>query len=152
VGTGPFRFENWAKGSSVTLTKSPDYWGEPVALERAEFRFIPDAAAAIPALLSGDVQAFANAPVGDALSQIEADPRLKVVTGSTEGETILSMNNRKAPFDNKLVRQAISHMLNRDDIIAGATNGLGVPIGSHFAPHNPAYVDLTGTYDYDVEK
>lgn len=152
IGTGPFRFDNWARGSSITLTKSPDYWGDPVALDRAQFRFIPDAAAAVPALLSGDVQAFANAPVGDALEQVKADTRLKVVIGSTEGETILTMNNKKAPFDNKLVRQAVSYALNREEIIAGATNGLGVPIGSHFAPHNPAYVDLTGTYPHDVEK
>jgi peptide/nickel transport system substrate-binding protein len=153
VGTGPFRFEKWARGSSITLVKNPVYWGEPVSLEKAEFRIIPDAAAAVPALLSGDVQAFPNAPVGDALDQIKADTRLKVVIGSTEGETILSMNNKKAPFDNKLVRQAISYALNREEIIAGASEGgLGIPIGSHFAPHNPAYTDLTGTYPHDLEK
>ncbi|MBS9720793.1 ABC transporter substrate-binding protein [Tianweitania sp. BSSL-BM11] len=153
VGTGPFRFENWARGSSITLVKNPDYWGEPVSLDKAEFRIIPDAAAAVPALLSGDVQAFPNAPVGDAIEQIKADTRLKVVIGSTEGETILSMNNKKAPFDNKMVRQAISYALDRQEIIAGASEGgLGIPIGSHFAPHNSAYVDLTGTYPHDVEK
>ena len=150
VGTGPFRLENWARGSSITLVKNPDYWGEAVSLDRAEFRIIPDAAAAVPALLSGDVQAFPNAPVAEALDQIKSDARLKVVVGSTEGETILSMNNKKAPFDNKLVRQAISYALNREEINAGAINGLGAPIGSHFAPHNPAYVDLTGTYQHDL--
>jgi peptide/nickel transport system substrate-binding protein len=152
VGTGPFKFDNWAKGSSITLVKNPDYWGEPVALEKAEFRIIPDAAAAIPALLSGDVQAFSNMPIGDGLPQIEADPRFKVVLGSTEGETVLSTNNKKAPFDKLEVRQAIAHALNREEIIAGTPPGLGTPIGSHFAPHHPAYVDLTGTYPYDPEK
>src|SRR5690606_41798474 len=44
IGTGPFKFESWAKGSSIKLVKNPDYWGEPVALERAEFRIVPDAA------------------------------------------------------------------------------------------------------------
>src|SRR5690606_33863691 len=53
IGTGPFKFENWAKGSSITLVKNPNYWGEEVALDKAEFRIIPDSAAAIPALLSG---------------------------------------------------------------------------------------------------
>ncbi len=152
IGTGPFKFDNWAKGSSITLVKNPDYWGDDVALERAEFRIIPDAAAAIPAILSGDIHAFSNMPAGDALPQIQADPRFKVVIGSTEGETVLSTNNKKEPFDKLEVRQAIAHALNRDEIIAGATAGLGVPIGSHFAPHNPAYVDLTGTYPYDPEK
>ncbi len=152
VGTGPFKFEGWAKGSSITIVKNPDYWGKPVALDKAEFRIIPDAAAAIPALLSGDVHAFANAPVGDALPQIEGDPRFKVVIGATEGETLLSMNNARAPLDNLKVRQAVSHALNRQEIIDGASNGLGVPIGSHFSPANAAYVDLTNTYPYDPAK
>ncbi|WP_309085855.1 ABC transporter substrate-binding protein [Chelativorans sp.] len=152
VGTGPFRFENWAKGSSVTIARNPDYWGEPVALEKAEFRFIPDAAASVTALLSGDVQAFPNFQAGDALPQIQADPRFEVVIGATEGETVLAMNNSKEPFSNIKVRQAISHALNRDEIILGATSGNGAPIGSHFSPASPAYVDLTGTYPYDVER
>lgn len=152
IGTGPFKFENWAKGSSITLVKNPDYWGEEVALDKAEFRIIPDAAAAVPALLSGDVHAFSNMPAGDALPQIESDPRFKVVIGSTEGETVLATNNKKEPFDKLEVRQAIAHALNRDEIVAGTPPGLGVPIGSHFAPHHPAYVDLTGTYPYDPEK
>ncbi len=152
VGTGPFKFANWAKGSSITIEKNPNYWGDPVALDKAEFRIIPDAAAAIPALLSGDVQAFANMPAGDALPQIESDPRFEVVIGATEGETILSTNNKKAPFDQLKVRQAIAHALNREEIIAGTPPGLGTPIGTHFSPGNAAYLDLTGTYPYDPAK
>lgn len=152
VGTGPFKFGAWAKGSSITIVKNPDYWGAPVSLDKAEFRIIPDAAAAIPALLSGDVQAFPNATVGDALAQVEADPRFKVVIGATEGETILATNNKKSPFDNLKVRQAIAHTIDRKAIIDGASSGLGTPIGSHFSPANKAYVDLTGTYPRDIAK
>jgi peptide/nickel transport system substrate-binding protein len=152
VGTGPFRFESWARGSAITLARNPDYWGAPVALDRVEFRIVPDAAAAIPALLSGDVQAFPNFNVGDALPQIEADPRFKVVIGSTEGETILATNNARSPFDRLEVRQAIAHAIDRKAIIDGASAGLGTPIGSHFSPANKAYVDLTGTYPHDVAK
>lgn len=151
IGTGPFTFQNWARGSSVTIVKNPNYWGEPVALERAEFRFIPDSAASVTAVLSGDVQAFTNIQAGDALPQIQSDPRFEVVIGATEGETILAMNNGKEPFDNLKVRQAISHALDREEIILGATSGHGVPIGSHFSPANEAYVDLTGLYPHDVE-
>lgn len=152
IGTGPFKFQNWVKGSSITLVKADGYWGSPIFLDKAEVRFIPDAAAAIPALLSGDVQALPNFPLGDALPQVQADPRFKVVIGSTEGETVLATNNKRPPFDNLKVRQAIAHALDRKAIIDGATGGLGTPIGSHFAPHNPAYVDLTGTYPYDPAK
>ena len=91
-------------------------------------------------------------PACDGVAQIQGDPRFKVVIGSTEGETILSTNNKKPPFDNLKVRQAIAHALDRKAIIDGASAGLGTPIGSHFAPHNPAYVDLTGTYPHDVAK
>src|SRR5690606_34439572 len=149
VGTGPFKFENWAKGSSITLARNPDYWGEAVALEKAEFRIVPDAAAAVPAILSGDIQAFPNMTAGDALPQIQGDPRFKVVIGATEGETILAINNKKPPFDKLQVRQAISHAIDRQAIIAAGSSGYGVPIGSHFSPANEAYVDLTGTYPYD---
>jgi peptide/nickel transport system substrate-binding protein len=151
VGTGPFKFGGWARGSSITIVRSDDYWGEPVALERAEFRIIPDAAAAVPALLSGDVQAFPFFPP-DAVAQVKDNPALKVVVGSTEGETILAMNNKKPPFDNLKVRQAISYALDRKAIIDGASGGLGVAIGSHMSPSNKAYVDLTSEYPYDPAK
>jgi peptide/nickel transport system substrate-binding protein len=152
VGTGPFKFGSWAKGSAITLVKNPDYWGTPAALDKAEFRIIPDAAAAIPALLSGDVQALPNFNLGDALPQVESDPRFKVVIGSTEGETILATNNKKPPFDQLKVRQAIAHAIDRKAIIDGASAGLGTPIGSHFSPANKAYIDLTGTYPHDIAK
>lgn len=152
IGTGPFKFDSWAKGSAIKLSKADSYWGEPVFLDKVEFRVVPDAAAAVPALLSGDVQAFPNAPVGDALPQIEGDPRLKVVIGLTEGETILSMNNKKPPFDKLEVRQAVASAIDRQAIIDAASNGLGKPIGSHMSPANPDYADLTATYPHDVAK
>lgn len=151
IGTGPFKFQNWAKGSSVTLVKSDNYWGAPVFLDKAEFRFIPDASAAVPAMLSGDVQAFPFLPP-EALSQVKDNPNLKVVVGSTEGETILAMNNGKPPFDQLKVRQAISYALDRKAIIDGASEGLGQPIGSHMSPANKDYVDLTGTFLHDPAK
>lgn len=152
VGTGPFKFDSWAKGSAIKLVKADGYWGDPVFLDKVEFRVIPDAAAAVPALLSGDVQAFPNAPVGDALAQVQADARLKVVIGATEGETILSMNNKKEPFSKLEVRQAVASAIDRKAIIDAASNGLGLPIGSHVSPKNPDYVDLVNTYPHDVAK
>ncbi|MCI5076277.1 ABC transporter substrate-binding protein [Oricola sp.] len=152
IGTGPFKFDSWAKGSAVTLVKNPDYWGEPVALDKAVFRVISDPAAATAALLAGDIQAFPAFPAPEAVIQFENDPRFTVVIGSTEGETILSTNNGKPPFDDVRVRQAIAHALDRQAIIDGAMFGFGTPIGTHFAPHNPAYVELVELYPYDPAK
>jgi peptide/nickel transport system substrate-binding protein len=151
VGTGPFKFDSWAKGSSITLLKSDHYWGAPVFLEKVEFRIVPDAAAAVPALLSGDIQAFPFFDP-DSVAQVKDDPRFKVVVGATEGETILSINNKQPPFDKLQVRQAISYALDRKAIIDGASAGLGLPIGSHMSPTNKYYVDLTGRYPHDVAK
>src|SRR5690606_16249071 len=75
-----------------------------------------------------------------------------VVIGATEGETILSMNNKKEPFDKLEVRQAIVSAIDRSAVIEAASNGLGKPIGAHMSPGNPAYIDLTGTYPYDPAK
>lgn len=152
VGTGPFTFAEWVQGDHVTLQAYGGYWGEKPALQKATFRFISDPTAAFAAMMAGDVDAFPNFPAPETLPQLAADPRFKVIVGSTEGETILAMNNRKAPLDNVKVRQAVAHAINRQDIIDGAMFGYGTPIGSHFAPHNPDYVDLTGLSAFDPEK
>ncbi len=151
IGTGPFKFGNWVKGASVSLIKYGGYWGKPVALEKATFRFISDPAAALSSMLAGDVDAFANFPAPETIPQLRADPRFKVVIGSTEGETILSTNNAKPPFDDVRVRRAIAHAIDRQAIIDGAMFGLGTPIGTHFAPHHPAYVDLVNKYPLDLD-
>ena len=149
VGTGPFRFTRWVTGDRVEIERNPDYWGEPAALERAVFKFIPDPAAATTAMLAGDIDAFANFPAPEALGQFENDPRFEVVIGSTEGETILALNHRRAPLGDLRIRQAMAHAIDKQAVVDGAMFGYGTPIGSHFAPHHPAYVDLADRYPYD---
>jgi peptide/nickel transport system substrate-binding protein len=151
VGTGPFRFVRWVTGDRVELERNPDYWGEAPALAAATFKFIPDPAAATAAMLAGDIDAFANFPAPEALLQFEGDPRYQVVIGTTEGETILAINNARPPLDDIRVRRALAHAIDRQAVIDGAMFGYGTPIGSHFAPHHPAYVDLTARYPHDPE-
>nr|MCU0912456.1 ABC transporter substrate-binding protein [Paracoccaceae bacterium] len=151
VGTGPFTFTRWVQGDRVEIARNPDYWGEAPALASATFRFISDPNAAFAAMMAGDVDAFPNFPAPETLGQFEADPRFRVIVGSTEGETILAMNNIRPPLDNPKVRQAIAHAINRQEIIDGAMFGYGTPIGTHFAPHHPDYVDLAAQSAYDPE-
>lgn len=152
IGTGPFTFVEWKQGDSITLEQNANYWGTKPALTKATFKFISDPTAAFAAMMAQDIDAFAGYPAPENLPQFQADPRFKVLVGSTEGETILSTNNKMPPLDNVKVREAIAHAINRQDIIDGAMFGLGTPIGTHFAPHNPDYVDLTGLSLYDPEK
>lgn len=152
VGTGPYRFGRWVQGDRIELVRAEGYWGTEPALAAATFRFISDPSAAFAAVMAGDVDVFSGYPAPENLVQFAADPRFQVITGSTEGETILAMNNRQAPFDNPLVRQAVTHAVDRQVIIDGAMFGFGTPIGTHFAPHNPAYLDLTAQSAHDPDR
>lgn len=151
VGTGAFRFTNWNQGDRIDLEKNADYWGTPAQLDKVTFKFISDPTAAFAAVIAEDVNAFVGFPAPENLPQFEADPRFQVLIGSTEGETILSTNNKLPPLDNVKVREAIAHAIDRQAIIDGAMFGIGTPIGTHFAPHNPDYVDLTANSQYDPD-
>jgi len=152
VGTGAFKFANWVQGDNITLEKNADYWGTPAKLDKVTFKFISDPTAAFAAVMAEDVDVFAGYPAPENVPQFEADPRFQVIVGNTEGETILSTNNKMPPFDNVKVREAMAHAIDRQAIIDGAMFGLGTPIGTHFAPHNPDYVNLTAGSAYDPEK
>jgi peptide/nickel transport system substrate-binding protein len=152
VGTGPFRFSGWTKGASVDLVRNPSYWGTPARLDKVSFRIIGDASATYAALLAGDVDAVPIYPAPENLDQFRSDPRFVVVDGQTEGKTILALNNGRRPFDDVRARRAIAHAIDRKAIIDGAMYGTAQPIGSHFSPLDPGYVDLTGRYPHDPEK
>jgi peptide/nickel transport system substrate-binding protein len=102
--------------------------------------------------MAGDVDAFPVYPAPETLAQFEADPNFNVIVGSTEGETILSTNNKSEKLKDIRVRKAIAHAINRQAIVDGAMFGFGTPIGTHFAPHHPDYIDLTAQSNYDPEK
>ncbi|WJS84627.1 ABC transporter substrate-binding protein [Paracoccus sp. TOH] len=151
VGTGPFKFGEWRQGDHIRLDAFEGYWGRKPALKTATFRFIADPSAAFAAMMAGDIDAFPIYPAPETLTQLQADPRFKVLVGTTEGETILAMNHKQPALAQAKVRAAIAHAINRQEIIDGAMFGYGTPIGTHFAPHHPDYVDLTAKSQYDPE-
>jgi peptide/nickel transport system substrate-binding protein len=153
VGTGPFTFDEWKKGNSVTLKKWPAFRdAKSVKIERVTFRFINDPAARVAALLAGDIDGVPRLDAPQALKQLQGDKRFTVAIGDTAGKGILAINNKKKPFDDVRVRRAIAHAIDRKAFIDGVLEGLGKPIGSHFAPTDAGYVDLTSVAPYDVEK
>jgi len=153
VGTGPFTVEAWNKGSSVTLARWDGHRdAAKVKLKKVTFRFINDPSAQVAALLAGDIDGMPRFGALPALKQFQADKRFTVEIGSTAGKGLLAINNRKKPLDNLKVRRAIAHAIDRKAFIDGAQEGLGKPIGSHFAPTDIGYLDQTGRYPYDPEK
>ena len=153
VGTGPFTFDNWAKGSAITLVKNDAYRNAAaVKLKRVTFRFINDPAAQVAALLAGDIDGMPRFGAPQSLAQFKADKRFAVAVGGTEGKTMVSINNKKKPFDDVRVRRAIAAAIDRKSVIDGAQEGFGAPIGSHMVPSDAGYIDLTAVNPYNVEK
>ena len=153
VGSGPFRFKEWVKGDRVVLERYAQHRNvAQIKMREAVFKFVPDASAQVAAMLAGDIDAFPVIGAPESLSRFQRDARFKVVVGTTEGEVILALNNAKKPFDDIRVRRAVAHAIDRQSLIDGAMFGFGTPIGSHFPPHHPAYVDLTQRYPFDLEK
>jgi len=153
VGTGPYLLERWNKGSAVTLVRWDGHRAAAkVPVRRVSFRFINDPAAQVAALLAGDIDGMPRFGALQALKQFQGDPRFTVVVGSTAGKGIVAINNRKAPFNDVRVRRAISHAIDRQAFIDGAQEGLGRPIGSHFAPTDLGYLDLTKVTPHDPDK
>jgi len=150
VGTGPFQFDSWRRGDSIHLDRAPLYWGPMPHLAGITFKVIGDSQAAYAAIESGEIDGFPAFPAPELVERLVKDPRFVVHTGPGQGKTILALNNAKAPFDNLTVRQAFSHAINRTALIEGAMFGFGAPIGSHYGPLDEGYIDLTGTYPFDL--
>ncbi len=153
VGTGPYRLDNWAKGSAVTLTRWDSYRNaKDIKLKRVTLRFISDPAAQVASLLSGDVDVFPRVSAARSLKAFETNKKFQVLVGGSRAKTILAINNKRKPLDNVLVRRAIAHAIDRKLVIEGAADGFGVPIGSYLVPGTPGYVDLTSMNGFDLAK
>jgi peptide/nickel transport system substrate-binding protein len=129
------------------------YWNPQLPyLDKVTIKFIGDASAQMAALKAGDIDVIGNILAPELVKDFENDKRFKVISGSTTGEVIMSTNNKAAPFDNKLVRQAVAYAIDRQAVIDLAMFGYGTPIGSHWPPTTPYYKDLTQKFAYNPEK
>jgi len=152
VGTGPYTVQNWVKGSSLVLAGWDGYRNaSAIKLKRVTFRFISDTAAQATAVLAGDVDAFQR--IGTrVVPQFKANPQFQVILGGSRAKTILAINSKKKPLDDVRVRRAILAAIDRKAVIDGAADGFGAPIGSHYVPGAPGYVDTLGINPFDPEK
>ncbi len=152
VGTGPYTVEAWNKGASVVLAKWDGYRNAAaIKLKKVTFRFISDAAAQAAAMLSGDVDVFPR--IGTrVVPQFKANAKFQVLIGTSQGKTILTINNKKKPLDDVRVRRAILAAIDRKAVVEGAVDGYGSPIGSHYVRGLPGFIDTTGVNPFNIEK
>ena len=152
VGTGPFEVTEFVAGDHLSLEARDDYWGEAPAMKDVTLRYFADAVASTNAMRAGDVDMLYNMQAPDLVAQFEADDAVQVIDGTSNGEILLSMNNKTAPFDDIRVRQAVAYALDRQAILDTAWAGYGSMIGAMVPPTDPYYEDLTDKYAYDPER
>ena len=132
IGTGPFRFKEWARGDHLIMERNPDYWdtGKPY-LDRIVFRFIADAGSRTAALEPGEAQIGCLTPVP--LSDMARLTAGKDLVATTDGYDymapvlLLQLNTRKPPLSDRAVRQAIAYAINRDVLTKTVWFGFGKP-------------------------
>ncbi|MGI4766372.1 MAG: ABC transporter substrate-binding protein, partial [Janthinobacterium lividum] len=154
VGTGPFKLGRWVKGDRVELVRDPAYWdaAHAPALDSATFRFVGDAQAQAAALEAGGLDAVPELAAPELFAGFKADPKFAAVVGDTDLKVVAGLNEARPPFDDVRVRRALMMAVDRRALIDGVSSGLGSPIGSHYAPGDPGFVDLAGTLPYDPAK
>jgi peptide/nickel transport system substrate-binding protein len=150
IGTGPFKFESWERGTRLTLVRNDDYWGEPAKLDSLVFTPIPDNAARLQALQAGDIQGYDLVEPQD-IETIEADSGLQILDRPAFNVGYVGINQAKPPMDQLEVRQAIAHGLNRQEVVDSFYGGRGQVATQFMPPDVIGYADDVTTYEYDPD-
>src|SRR5437868_2637535 len=121
IGTGPFRFEEWVRGDRIVLVRNADYHVKGLPkLDRVTFRFITDPNAVLAALKAGDVDVSLFGLGPEHVQELQKDARFQVIVGDTTNDVILAMNNSHKPYTDVRVRRALTHGINKSDVLNGA--------------------------------
>src|SRR5699024_7201808 len=152
VGTGPFKFVDWKANDSITVEKFEDYWqeGKP-KLDKIIFRSIPDNAARLNALTTGEIDLADGINPSDGES-IENNPDLQLFERPSMNVGYLGLTVTREPFDNKLVRQAINHAIDKQSIIDAFFEGRADIAVNPMPPSISGYNEDIEGYDYNHEK
>jgi len=150
VGTGPFTFDQWISGESLSLRANPDYWGGVPHVERVVYRFIRDPLARYLALRSGAIDVAAGLPVEE-YAAIVADPDLVAAPADELNLAWVGFNQLHPPLDNLLVRRAIAHAVDRQALLTAFLGDLGI-LAESFVHPALTREQLEWPYAYDPER
>lgn len=148
IGTGPFKFSEWDRGSHIELVANPDYFlPEMPYLDRMVFRIIPDPSSRILALETGEVDYLTHDIPSTSLEALRKNPD---VTLTDEGVSLIvsigqiMFNQDREPFDDPKVRRALTVALDRDFIADRAT------LGAFKRADGPIHSSTGWAYDADA--
>lgn len=158
IGTGPFKFSKWEKGSYIELERNENYWrkGKPY-LDRIIVRFIADGATRAAAVESGEVDVATFGTINPVeMRRLETLPNITIAKGGYEAIApvmMLELNCKMPPLDDKRVREAIAYAIDRNFITKNIWYGFGKPaVGpiSSFVKGSGAFTDQ-GIRKFDVK-
>lgn len=117
VGTGPFKFVEWASGDRIIVEKNPDYWNaDEINLDRVTFRILPDTQTRFASLRSGEVDVMWT-DRGPSIVEAQNDNNLVTLTTQGAGAAINLLNGKKEPLSNANLRKALAHAWNQDALV-----------------------------------
>ena len=151
VGTGPFKLESWKIGDKLVIVRNDSYWGKKAFLRRVIFRAIPDNAARLQALQTGEIQGYDLVEPQD-IPTIQKDSKLKVLDRPAFNVAYVTINQAIKPFDNPLVRQAVAYGLDRAGVVKSFYAGRGEVANEFMPPQVVGYAKDVAKYTYNPEK
>lgn len=152
VGTGFFKFESWNPGSEIKLVKNEDYWGEEGAkVDSVTFRVVPDSQVRAADLETGNVHIIDPVQPNE-VERINNSGVASVNQKASSSLAYLGFNTEKAPFDDPLVRQAISKAIDREAIISGIYDNYGIPAIGPLAPGIFGYTEDIDAIEYNMDE
>lgn len=151
MGTGAYKLAEWVSGDHITLEANEDYFAGAPAIKTVTLRPITDKNTGMIALEAGEIDAFLNVNPSD-IPTIEGNPDLKLYSCDAASVLSLNMNVEDEILSNEKVRQAIFAAVNKDDIIAGALEGLGTAANSPVPTVCAGYSASTPGSVYDPEQ
>jgi peptide/nickel transport system substrate-binding protein len=154
VGAGPFSFGAYTPGDSLELAKFADYYeADKPYLDKVTVKIIPDLQSQLANLSAGAVDLVSAIPLAD-IARLEADSSVQLVKYPVGGvwQCVL-LNCKTAPFDNKLVRQALNYTIDREKINQFAYFGQLTTTQTRYLPEIPWFnPEAEAYYSYDLEK
>ncbi len=154
IGTGPFVFQNWQQGESMSFTRNPNYWqtGTPY-LDNIVINVRSDAESMVADLEAGTANLVFQPTLQDYL-RLKADPSyVAELLTPAAGMYQIQPNVTFQPLDNKMVRQALNYAIDRQRMCDSVLMGLVGPEDLPWPPNSPAYEAAKNTtYAFDLDK